>query len=1070
MFGSLRTFSFFSFLRAVSSPEELACRASQLGHSALCLTDWNGVYGAVQLQQACKKHKLKPLIGCTVAVADSTVSIIAKNAAGYHSMNCLISNIHDTQDARLTNPDELQHLRDCWLLHTYTVPIRLHHSCSQAVVLNLQRTPGEQRRNNILLNHARHAGLPVCIAPEVRYARADNYALYDVVTCIRVGCTVFDPHPERPVNDQQYLRSESELQALLPYPDAMQTTRRIIQECNFDIVPGFITPPSANIPEGASADVELQKLCDTLFHKRYDAGSDLSATAKAQLEHELTIIKELKLSDFFLVVREIIMQAQQRNILYSGRGSAANSIVAYVLEITNVCPIRHHLLFERFLHKGRKGTPDIDVDFDSDRRQEIIAWMEQRFGREQTSMTATLITYQPRMAIRDIAKALGWTPEEVRNITRQVPVVTTKPLTEYMDAIAGITGPAPLLSTLVRMSTMLLNRPRHLGLHNGGMILSAKPLTCFTPLQRSANGTSVVQFDKDDVEAMGLVKFDVLGLRMLACINEALELIELEQSPDMPQEEPSRNTPVADVREIIRTLPPDIPSVMQLIRSGKTIGVFQIESQGQMHLLAQHQPECFNDLITEVALFRPGPLQGGMVHPYIRRRRGKEAVTYLHPSLEPILSDTLGIVLFQEQVLEIAHRFAGMPLDEADDFRILISKNRDSDKIAELQNKFIKGAMARGISKQIAEAVYDTVRHFVGYGFCRSHAAAFAAIVYQSAWLKAQYPAAYMAAFMQHRPGFYNLMTLEEEARRCGVPVLMPHINKSGLRYKLERTEKNILAIRKPLTSISGITEDIARPIVWERYSGYYHSVEELWERTRLSQDVFDSLALSGALDDLEKSSRSALWKSGVLGNHASRTTPTVDQPLFYSAPVLDNIPELPPVKAQERLAYDYQTHGAARLHPMTLFRRYLSELGVLPIQSLSDGYSQNASSGLASRDPEYREGIAGNPTPYAIVAGIVILRQSPPTARGVLFVTIEDETGYVQCVVEPNEREYFRTQLRQAALIVKGIVCARASWRGLLVREVAVLQQAIGGYAGHPSMYGGTDVQHLTTNHPVTK
>jgi error-prone DNA polymerase len=923
-----------------------------------------------------------------------------------------------------------------------------------------------------------------CIAPFIHYAVADEYQVYDVMTCARLGINVFEPHPERPVNDARHLRSEEEWRALLPYPDAFEATKEIIDQCDFNILPGYITPPSARLPDNAKPDDVLRQLCEEAFEYRYDASPPVSLdvtsppvslevtsppvplsrsrggdgehsiaplelerggersergevstlerehsergevstnipSPRALLEKELTTIAQLGLSDFFLVVKEIVDEARRRNIRCSGRGSAANSIVAYLLGITGVCPVRHHLLFERFLHKGRKGTPDIDVDFDSDRRNEIIEWMERRFGTEQTAMTATLITFRARMAIREVAKALGWPMETVNALSKAIPGYTNKELTNYRDTLAEIVGEAPLLDVLIRTATLLLDRPRHLGLHSGGMILSARPLTTFTPIQRSANGVSVVQFDKDDVEAMGLVKFDVLGLRMLACIAECVELI--------------GNT--VDIDEI----PLDDRAVFEMIKRGETLGVFQIESQGQMHLLAQHQPDCFDDLVNEVALFRPGPLQSGMVNPYVRRRKGLEPVTYLHPDLEPLLKDTLGIVLFQEQILEIAHHFAGLPLDEADDFRAVVSKNRDPKAMAAMKDRFIQGAVHRGVDLPSAEAVYDVVSHFVGYGFCKSHAAAFAKTVYQSAWLKHYYPAEYMAAFMQHRPGMYNLMTLEEEAKRLGVGVALPDINVSGTRYSVEGVSEKPQTIRKPLTSIANVTEDLARRIVWERLRGPFTSVEDLVTRVEIHREALESIALSGALDALEGDARQALWKAGIA---LKRRRPMVEQKqmLFADLPLIDedDIPPLPKIKARERLAYDYISHGAARVHPMTMYRRMLNDLEVRTIETVH------------RKQPSHPYLNVADDRWIVTVAGIVILRQSPPTAHGVLFVTIEDETGFVQCVVQPREREYFAAELRNAALIVKAEVHSVRSWRGLVVRDVYVLKHAIGGYQGH--------------------
>jgi error-prone DNA polymerase len=1070
--------SHFSFLRSPSSPEELANRAAELGLKALCLVDVNGVYGAVRHQRACRARGLKPLIGCTVMVGGMPTRIVARNRRGYASMNQLLTQLHSLEQPVFETAEPLRDLQDCYVLAVgeQDLEIPSNTSIGRCVALSLlhSRRPGQSLAADRMVRLARKKGLPVCIAPFINYARRDEYMAYDVMTCTRLGITIFDPHPERPVNDEECLKSEDELHALLPFPEAFSFTHKMIDDCEeFDVLPGHVTPPRAQVPDTTTPENLLSELCTSALLRKYRN----QKKAVELLKHELEVICHLKLADFFLVVKEIVDEARRRGIRYSGRGSAANSIVAYLLDITGVCPIRHNLLFERFLHRGRKGTPDIDVDFDSDRRHEIIAWMEQRFGREQTAMTATLITYRARMAVRDAAKALGWSIDIVNKLSKSVPGFTNKDIADFTDNLREALDASrigknhaahmhvPLLDVLLRVVEKLLDHPRHLGQHSGGMILSSKPLTYFTPVQRSANGVSVVQFDKDDVEAMGLVKFDVLGLRMLACISEALELITYTQADDLGD---------TDARwQSFESL--DDSAVYELIRSGQTLGVFQIESQGQMHLLAQHQPETFDDLVTEVALFRPGPLQGGMVNPYIRRRRGLEPVRYIHSDLEPLLKDTLGIVLFQEQVLDIAHHFAGMPLDEADDFRALVSKNRDAKAMEAMHEKFVKGAMQRGVDKASAELVYEKVSHFVGYGFCRSHAAAFAKIVYQSAWLKHYYPAAYMAAFMQHRPGMYNLMTLEEEAKRFGVPVLPPDINRSGTRYSLSATEHAYnaaeregnasmprLGIQKPLTSIKLVTEDMARMIVWERATHPFKSADDVVARVSLSADVYDSIALSGALDSLEGNARRALWivsllssnshKNANVGNRQARDA----QQRFSSPAIAESlIPLLPPIKAPERLAYDYMTHGAARIHPMALYRRMLTDFEIRPIEMV---WSLPALSSIP-------------PVPLSIcVAGIVILRQSPPTAHGVLFVTIEDETGFVQCVVQPREREIYERELRHAALIVKADVVrignaihgTRQGWRGLVVREVRILNNVIGGYSGHLQMYGGLDTQAL--------
>jgi error-prone DNA polymerase len=582
----------------------------------------NGTYGAVEHERACRDYGLRPLIGAEVSVDGANLVLIAREQSGYASLCQLLTSMHsvnrlhpcvsldaleglDPSVVILTGGREgratrLAEERRSSELQAWLHTLRSYAAGPLYVELNDYDRPGWRAVLEQLYTAAQHVGLPAIVGSDVRYATADKYAVYDAMTCIRLGISVFDAHSERPVNDAQCLKRSAELRSRIPYDDAFHHVSVLAAQCNVSILSSEIEPPKARIQPETQPSEELQRLCDEAFAERY-VGTDIEDIARHQLRHELSVIHDLGLCDFFLVVHEVVVEAKRRRIRTSGRGSAANSIVAYLLGITGVCPIRHNLLFERFLHKGRKGTPDIDVDFDSDRRSEIIAWMEERFGQDHTAMTATLITYRLRMAVRDVAKALGWPNDIATRMSKSIPSYTNRPVKHYEQALLDVVGNAPLLRTLITMVEHLEGCPRHLGQHSGGMILSQRPLWERTPVQCSANGVTVVQFDKDDVEAMGLVKFDVLGLRMLACISEAIEQIEM----------------ATGQRIDIDAITLDDPAVYEMMRQGRTLGVFQIESQGQMHLLAQHQPECFNDLVTEVALFRPGPLQGGMVHPYI---------------------------------------------------------------------------------------------------------------------------------------------------------------------------------------------------------------------------------------------------------------------------------------------------------------------------------------------------------------------------------------------------------------------------------------------------------------------
>ena len=1059
MFCHLHTRSWFSFLAGGSSPRDLVHQAATLGMKSLALTDVNGLYGTVRFQKACRAAGIHPVIGTEATVDGSPLVLLARNHHGYQNLCLLLTQAHlesEDEEPNLSLQSLRAHASDLccltggrsgllWQLvarrqtaaaDRWLTCLRELFPRSLYVELCHGLLPGDTAVVQRLYQLAQLHALPTVATNDVRYAVPGHYRRYDLLNCIRLGLKLADPHTQRPQNCEAYLKSEAQLRRLIPFSCAFDNTQRLADACHVDLVPEFITPPSANLPQGETARSYLRKLCAAGLQRRYSR--EARPQALRQTKREIAIVSSLDLEEFFLVVHEIVDKARDLGIRCAGRGSAANSIIAYLLGITAVDPIEHNLLFERFLHGGRKGTPDIDVDFDSDRRDEIISWMEERFGIEQTAMTGTVITYRLRMALREVAKSLGWPPAVIGKMTETVPSIGAGQVRELAPRIASVVGESPLLELLVDLVEELDECPRHMGLHSGGMVLSRKPLSCFSPIQVSANGVKMVQFDKDDIEAMGLVKLDVLGLRMLACLSEALELAQRHERLDIDLDE----------------LPLDDEGVFELIRSGKTMAMFQIESMGQMHLIAKNQPETFDDLIAEIALFRPGPLQGGMVHPFIRRRRGEEPVAYDHPDLEPLLKDTYGIILFQEQVLEVAHCFAGMPLAEADDFRSLMSKVHDPVKMEDMRERFISGAMDRGVDADSAHEVFDKVSKFIGYGFCRSHAAAFARTVYQSAWMKRYHPAAHMAAFMQHRPGMYSLMTLEEESRRFGVPVLPPSINESGTRYDLEPVENGALAIRKPLTSVTGLSEEIAGKIVWGRLQGPFQSVEDFVMRVVIPRDNLDALARAGTFDSICESSRRALWEAGVLDR---RHESYQKKDTLFAMPLLseDDVPDLPELTASERLSWDYQTHGASRLHPVVLARRALDDLGVLTVQSASRmvpiGSKSDSRSAQSNRD-------WGETGPVVQMGGLVIMRQRPPTAKGFMFLTIEDETGVIQCVVHPKLQERLYDTLIQPSLILSGELQAAGNWRGLVLADAWPMEGVFGGYVGLPSTSGGKD------------
>jgi error-prone DNA polymerase len=1026
--------SWFSFLAGGSSPEELVETALQLEQPALALTDTHGVYGAVRFQQACQQVGIRAVIGAEIAFQDAPLVLLAQHGGGYSNLCQLLTLYHVRTEEPLSLSDLSRYSEGLFCL-TGGSESHLHHLMEGTRIqrattwLNdLQSVYGDNLRIEVC-NHKRprdlytakqtlrlahELSIPPVASNDVRYAVPDAYRRYDLLTCVRLGLTVHEPHPARPSNAEAHLKSAEAMSTLIPSQAALGHTVEIAEACSVDLLSEHITTPSAQIPTIYSPDQQLAQLCISGLHAKYT--EDTLPAALDQLNRELAVIADLQLDEFFLVVHEVVQEAHRRAIRCAGRGSAANSIVAYLLSITGVDPLRHNLLFERFLHRGRKGTPDIDIDFDSERRDEIIAWIEDRFGLEHTAMTATVTTFRLRLALREVTKALGFPMHMVNKLSKSVPPHEPANVRAFEAEITAVFE-SEHLDLIYDLVESLQDCPRHLGLHNGGMVLSDLPLHHFTPVQVSANGVKVVHFDKNDVEALGLIKLDVLGLRMFGTLSEAEELIHRHNGQEID----------------LNRLSLDDDAVYAYIRTSRTLGMFQIESQGQMHLIASLQPEDFDDLICQIALFRPGPLQGNMVHPFIRRRRGEETIAYDHPDLAPILADTYGVILFQEQILEIAHAFAGMPLQEADDFRSAMSKGNDGEEMDCMRHAFIGGALKRGVDRAIAEVVFEKVSNFVGYGFCRSHAAAFARTVYQSAWLKYYHPAAYMAAVMQAHPGMYSRQTLEQEAKRLGHPMLVPDINKSGLRYDLEWIDQ-CWHIRKPLTAVKQVSDDTAKRIAWARLDGPFKSLEQLFHRVALPRKALDALSRSGALDGLSGSSRSALWQVGVMAQRYDLLL----TPKLLPTPLIspNEIPTLAPLTARERIMWDLKTHQAGRVHPVALIRRHLTSLGV---QTIDSCYR------IAPMSYE----------PEVTVAGTSLLKQMPPTARGVMFITLEDESGYIQVVVYPKIQDAFVSLIREASLIATGRLQTNGHWRGVVANRLHPLSDALGGYGGYPSAHG---------------
>lgn len=1040
-FAHLHARSWYSFLRGASSPRALVERAAALGQPAVAVTDWMTVAGAVKLQRAARDHGLNAIVGAEVLVGEHPLVLIAADDGGYATLCRLLTRAHEDRDDPRLPLDALADDNQGLKLLTGGREGRLRSLLEAGrgdealawaralaslvpgrafVELSTHRRPGERRALEGLQALARAARLPALLTNDARLAVPDDQAVHDLLTCVRLGITVHEPHPERPVNGEAHLKGARELRELVFEPAALANAGALARECRVSLLSGEINPPGAIVPAGLAPQRHLEILCEAGLG-RYPP--EKRAEARRILDKELGVIGQLDLAEFFLVVHEVVSFARARGIRCAGRGSAANSIVAFLLGITAVDPVEYPLMFERFLHAGRKGTPDIDVDFDSSRRAEVIEWIERRFTREHAAMTANVNTYRIRSAVRDAAKALGWPLEVVDAMTRALPQDgSCHKAGEHRAALEAVVSPSPVLDALLEVVPRLHDCPRHLSLHSGGMLLTRGPLWRHTPVQVSANGVKQAVFDKEDAEAMGLVKLDVLGLRALGAIGTALEL-----------HEAATGTPI---RREVDDPTMDDPSVFEMVRHGETVGLFQVESPGQIALIARHQPRNFAELVAQIALLRPGPLQGGMVHPYVRRKQGLEEPEYPHPSLEGTLKETFGIILYQEQVLGVAHDFAGLTLEESDEFRRLMSRWRDPGEMAGMRESFVSGALRkhRDLDRATAERVFDRVSKFVGYGFPRSHSIAFGRTVYQTAWLRRHHPAAYFAGVLEHHPGMYPRQSLIEEAKRCGVPVLGPSVARSGVRFTLERHDEpgrhpDGLAIRMPLASVKGVGPADAAALALERVARPYEGVEDLYRRARAGRDVLWALARAGAMDGFGPR-REVLWQLGVLerrlGPPGPEALPLLDAPALEPA----ELARLDPLSPAEAAVWDLRAAGAtAGPHPLALARADLSAAG-------------------AAR-------IAGVDGPTASVAGLVVARQRPPTAHGIVFLTLEDETGRIQCIVYPAVWERLAGVLKRGAVIVRGRVQRERSWRGLTVEWAAPLSvaggQVAGGQAGSP-------------------
>lgn len=1017
-FAHLHARSWYSFRRGGSSPDALVAQAVLNGDQAVAVTDYMSVAGCIPLQAAARTAGLRVVIGAEVNLEGFPLVLLAASNGGYATINRLISRAFETPDESLCLDDLRDDHNDIFILtggregklralleagqpHTALGWLKsLSELAPKRVLVEISShgREGEARMISKLLSLSRTARLPAVVTNDVRYATPHDAVRYDALILSRQRLTVHDDHVERLWSRDAWLKPRAEIEKLIHGKQLYANALELARECQVNLIPGQVEVPRANLAEGMNPNTELEALTRAGIKRRY--APDKRIQALELMEHELGIIKELGLAEYFLVVHEVVEAALALKIRTAGRGSAASSIVVYALGIAHADPLQFRLRFERFLNPGRfangREAPDIDLDVQSERRQELIEWVTQRFvGR--TAMSANYNCYAIRGATRDVARLLGWSHDTAGDLTGVLPYsARPRKIRHHREALEVVVGTSPLLEVLLSLTERLDDCPRDLGLHSGGMLLARDSIFNHSAVKRSANGTLQTFLDKRTSEASGLVKLDLLGLLSLDVLQTTLELLEGEGTHLRLEE--------VDL---------DDPRIYNSLQDGKVIGLFQIESPAQQALLAQLQPKTFLDLAAQVALIRPGPIQALSVRPYIKRRNGLERVSYPHLSLEPVLKQTYGLMVFQDQAIETAQTLCGMSVDEADRFRKLVSRARDREDMESMREEFVRRALEThlDLTFELAGQVFETIAGFSGYGFPLSHSVAFATTAAHTAYLKALHPAAFLAAVLQHAPGMYPRLTITEEAKQLGVPVLPARLEVSGVRFSLER-QAGRLCIRMPFSAIAGVSEAAAGIIVLERGREAFLNLEEFFKRVTLPIDTLNALAKADVLKCFG-SRRDVLWWLGVLAGRQSGVDGS--QARLLESPLIseNDLAWLEDLNEGEAMTWDLQTtRTSLTSHPMALLRSELEMLGVKRLDRIYDGQ-------------------------HCTVAGLVIARQHPETARGFVFLYLEDEFSHCQGIVHPHLWEALRPELRSRALILTGQVQRLKGWKTMVIESV---------------------------------
>lgn len=988
MFVHLHVHSPYSFTDGASTIDELVATAADLGMPAIAVTDHNNLSATVRFVKAAKRCGLKPIVGAELTLEGGHhLTVLCRDDRGYRNLCRILTSAH-LQNPRkqpevklgsiAEDPSGLIGLSGCrrGLIPSLTLKknfaeareaARSQRSAFEkdAFFIELSETllPGSSSLNRCLQELAAFEALPTVVTNNVHYAKKDEFFVHDVLTCIRTLTRLEDVHPERRLNAENYLKCEDELRTEFQgFEPALRATAEIADMCECPVRLGVPNFPSFKVPAGFSSAKEfLRHLTFRGAEQRYGS---VTPEARRRLEHELFVIEKLGYEDYFLVVWDLVQFAREHGIRNAGRGSAADSAVAYCLKVTDVDPIAQNLLFERFLSLERGEKPDIDVDFDARRRDEVSTYVRGKYGEDHVAAVATYNTFQGRSAIRDAGKAMGYSEDEIDAIAKRLPhhAALGQEAFVAIPELRDLGIPEPKLATLIQVSERLTNLPRFLATHLGGLVIARNPVTQISPVERSAKGITIVEFDKDDVEDMGLVKIDLLSLRILGAVDDSLGYMKGSEGDALDYDR----------------IPLDDEATYERLRSGDTVGVFQLESPAQRALQSRLGAQNIEDVVASVALIRPGPIKGDMVEPFIRRRQGLEQVTYLEPRLEGILRKTYGVILFQEQVIEIASAIAGFAPGEADQLRRVMTHSRSGGEMDRLGQLFIAKSVEKGMSRETAEAIFQCMKGYASYGFCEAHARAFGTTAYKTAFLIEHHPAEFFGAILNNEPmGFYPVSTVCIEARSHGVKVTGPVLNRSRKDVVVQGNE-----IVLPFRMINGMNAKVIEDIEREREGDLFRSFSDFVKRVRPPVDVLRSMVLCGVFDEFGVSRKKLVWSLSTRYEDAG--VPAAGDGALVEEPPEDDALAGPDFTLSERIGFEYSLLGlGVSGHPVALWREMLRKEGFVGSREL--------------KDVEKGE--------YVKVGGVPVRPHRPPTRSGktVVFLSLEDEDGLVDVTCFEN-------------------------------------------------------------------